>query len=198
MKLGLIFFPKTTMILLMKSILLILFILFGTAAFTQKIDSLQIRTLKKAIGIGPMGDIFIIQFGQKISMKDELIIGASYTNPAILNVIQYPGTEEIFTLELGYRRYFWKNLHFELQFDPQYFNCRDTSENKTYKRFGLTPEIRFGYRFDFKIKTIPLFFNLQWFAGYHIINPKPKSFQDVDGGSFYISPIPMFFLGYRF
>ncbi len=183
---------------LIKSILVILFIFCVASVFAQPNDSLQINNLKRTIGIGPMGDIFIIQFGQKISIKDELIIGASYTNPVIINVIQYPGTEQIFTLELAYRRYLWKNLHLELQFDPQYFNCRDTVESKTYNGFGLTPEIRFGYRFDFKIKRIPLSFNLQWFAGYHLINPKPKSFQEVDGGSFYISPIPMFFFGYRF
>lgn len=151
-----------------------------------------------SINIGPMGDIYIIQYGKKICDKNELILGASYTNPAILNVIQYPGKEQIYTMELGFRHYFWKNLHAEIQLDPQYFLCKDTIENKDYNGFGLTPEIRFGYRFDFKIAKIPFHLNIQWFAGYHIINPKPKSFQDVDGGSFYISPIPMFFLGVKF
>jgi hypothetical protein len=150
------------------------------------------------INIGPMGDIFIIQYGRKISETNELIVGASYTNPEILNVIQYPGTEQIFTLELGYRIFLWRQLHAEIQIDPQYFYCKDTVENKTYNGFGLTPEIRFGYRFDFTIKKLPLFINLQWFAGYHLINPKPESFKELDGGSHYISPIPMFFLGIKF
>jgi len=158
----------------------------------------QIDSVSNSINIGPMGDIFILQYGKKISDKDVLIFGVSYTNPAILNVIQYPGTEQIYTLELGYRRYIWRGLHAEFQLDPQYFLCTDTVENKDYNGFGLTPELRFGYRFDFRIAKVPFHFNIQWFAGYHIINPKPKSFQVVDGGSFYFSPIPMFFFGIKF
>ncbi|MCK9558957.1 MAG: hypothetical protein PHC43_04975 [Candidatus Marinimicrobia bacterium] len=169
----------------------------------QNLSAQQKDTIKKidkvnAIAIGPMGDIFIVQYGRKISKTNELIVGASYTNPEILNVIKYPGTEQILTLELGYRKYLWRNLHAEIQIDPQYFNCKDTIENKTYNGFGLTPEIRLGYRFDFKIKKLPLFINLQWFAGYHLINPKPERFKKVDGGSLYISPIPMFFIGLKF
>lgn len=178
--------------------LIILIVLSIQNLSAQQNDTIKKLDIVNSISIGPMGDIFIVQYGRKISETNELIVGVSYTNPAILNVIQYPGTEQIFTLELGYRRYLWRNLHAEIQIDPQFFNCKDSIENKTYNGFGLTPEIRFGYRFDFKIKKLPLFLNLQWFAGYHIINPKPKSFQDVDGGSFYISPIPMFFLGIRF
>ena len=151
-----------------------------------------------SINIGPMGDIFILQYSRLFSEKNEFVVGASYTNPAILNIIQYPGTAQIYTLELGYRRYLWRNLHAEFQLDPQYFFCTDTLENKDYNGFGLTPEIRLGYRFDFRIARIPFHLNIQWFAGYHIINPKPKSFQEVDGGSFYISPIPMLFLGVKF
>lgn len=169
----------------------------------QSVIALQADTVKEvnrvnSINISPMGDIFILQYNRMFAEKNELIIGASYTNPAVLDLIQYPGSEQIFTMELGCRRYLWKNLHAELQIDPQYFICRDTNENKDYNGFGLTPEIRIGYRFEFKVAKVPLCLNLQWFAGYHVVNPKPQSFQDVDGGSLYYSPIPMLFLGLKF
>lgn len=181
-----------------KLFLLLLFAVSVQSLSAQVNDSVNKAELKNFVDVGPMGDIFIVQYGRALSESAEFVVGASYTNPAVLGVIKYPGTEEIYTLELGYRRYLWKNLHGELQLDPQYFICVDTTENKSYKGFGLTTEIRLGYRFDFNIKEVPFFVNLQWFAGYHIVNPKPESFQEVDGGSFYISPIPMFFLGARF
>ncbi|MBN2280791.1 MAG: hypothetical protein JXQ65_09430 [Candidatus Marinimicrobia bacterium] len=181
-----------------KLVLLTLIVLNTLDLSAQHNDTINKIDIVNSIDFGPMGDIFIVQYGRKISETNELIVGVSYTNPKILNVIQYPGTEQILTLELGYRKYLWRNLHAEIQIDPQYFNCKDTIKNKTYNGFGLTPEIRYGYRFDFKIKKLPLFINLQWFVGYHLINPKPESFKKVDGGSLYISPIPMFFLGLRF
>jgi hypothetical protein len=82
-----------------------------------------------------------------------------------------------------------------MQIDPQYFLCYEEVERKDYNDFGLTAEMRFGYKFDFKSE---FFINLQFFGGYHIINPKPDSFKEVDGSSLYLSPIPMFFLGYKF
>lgn len=183
----------------LKFTLIILIILSSLQDLSAQQNDTTVKAGRlNSFDISPMGNIFIVQYGRKISKNSELILGTSYTNPAILNVIQYPGTEQIFTLELGYRRYFWRNLHAEIQIDPQYFNCEDTTENKIYNGFGLTPEIRMGYRFDFSIRKTSLFLNLQWFAGYHLINPKPESFKDIDGGSFYISPIPMFFLGIRF
>ncbi len=165
----------------------------------QQNDSLVIpKQFKHSFDIGPMGDIFILQYGYTFSRNNEIIVGLSYTNPSVLKAIKYPGYEEILTLELGYRRYLWKHLHAEIQLDPQYFKCQDTIANKIYHGFGITTEIRFGYRFDFEIAQIPFFLNLQLFSGFHIINPKPKSFQNIDKGSMYISPIPMFFLGYKF
>jgi len=182
----------------MKQIIFTITLLFVfISAYAQQKENIA-ESKNNSISLGPMGDIFIAQYGRKITAKDEFIIGASYTNPDILKMIEYPGTEQIYTLELGYRRYLWRNLNVEIQLDPQYFQCVDLVENKEYNGFGLTPEVRFGYRFDFNVAQIPFFINLQWFAGYHLINPKPQSFQDIDGGSFYVSPIPMFFLGFKF
>lgn len=135
---------------------LLIFLLFNIPNLNaQRHNSIKKLDKVNSIYFDTMGDIFIIQYGRKNSDTNELIIGLSYTNPKILNIIQYPGTEQIFTLELGYRLFLWKNLHAEIQIDPQYFNCKDTSAQKPYNGFGLTPEIRFGYRFDFTLRQIP-------------------------------------------
>lgn len=179
-------------------ILIVLILLNAHITGAQSTESVPISDQKNLLALGPMGDIFIFQYSRNLATNAEFVTGVSYTNPAILNVIRYPGTEQIFTIELGYRKYLWRNLHVEIQIDPQYFDCTDTVEHKAYRGLGLTPELRLGYRFDFRLFHRPLFFNLQWFAGYHLINPKPKSFRDVDGGSGYLSPVPMFFLGIKF
>ena len=38
-----------------------------------------------SIALGPMGDIFILQYGHLFKSNNEFIAGVSYTNPGILN-----------------------------------------------------------------------------------------------------------------
>ena len=173
--------------------------------YGQQNDSITTKKeYKNSIDIGPDGEIYFIHYGRKLTAKDEIVIGSSYFNPSILNMIQYPGTLRSYTLELGCRKYLWRNIHLELQMDPQYVTCKDTVAQESYNGFGLVSEIRFGYRFDLNILKVPFFINIQWFAGYQLINVKPQSFRKVDakgwgmGESYYISPIPMFLLGIRF
>ena len=173
-------------------------LMFLTCYLSINAQPIDKPNLQHSVSIGPLGDIFILQYSHLLLNNDEFIIGASYTNPGILNMIKYPGNEEIYTLELGYRKYLYKGLNIEIQLDPQYFLCHYTVENKNYNGFGLTTEIRFGYRLDFKISNLLFFINGQFFGGYHLINPKPRAFQEIDGGSYYISPIPMVFLGIKF
>ncbi|MFC2090352.1 hypothetical protein ACFLT1_06205 [Bacteroidota bacterium] len=164
----------------------------------QSLESTTIKEYKNSIEIGPMGDIYMLQYGHKLTPKDEIVLGGGYLNTAILDLIKYPGINKVFFLEAGYRRYLWRNLNAEFQIMPNYTSCNDTIEQKIYNGIGFTTEIRLGYRFEFNIKEMPFLIHLQWFAGYMIINPKPQSFVDVDGGSFYISPIPIILLGFRF
>ena len=151
-----------------------------------------------SLEIGPDYDIYFIQFCRKISSRDEIVLGVSYLNSSIGNLLGYPGDEQLYALELGYRRYLWRNLHVEFQILPQYVTCNDTIAQKSYSGFGLASEIRFGYLFNFNIFDVPFYINFQWFCGYYLCNPKPQSFIEVDGGSFYISPVPMFLAGIRF
>lgn len=151
-----------------------------------------------SLEIGPDYDIYFIQFCSKFSSRDEIVLGVSYLNSSIGNLLGYPGDEQLYALELGYRRYLWRNLHVEFQILPQYATCNDTIAQKSYSGLGLASEIRFGYLFNFNIFDVPFYINFQWFCGYYLCNPKPQSFIEVDGGSFYISPVPMFLAGIRF
>jgi len=72
------------------------------------------------------------------------------------------------------------------------FSSRDESI------LAVSYEIRLGYLFNFDIFDVPFYVNCQWFCGYYLYNPKPQSFVEVDGGSFYISPVPMFLIGIKF
>jgi len=128
----------------------------------------------------------------------QIVLGVSYLNSSIGNLLRYPGGEQLYVLELGYRKYLWRNLHLELQILPQYVTCNDTIAQKSYSEFGLASEIRLGYLFNFDIFDVPFYVNCQWFCGYYLYNPKPQSFVEVDGGSFYISPVPMFLIGIKF
>jgi hypothetical protein len=153
---------------------------------------------RNSLEIGPDYDIYFIQFCRKFSSRDEIVLGLSYLNSSIGNFLGYPGDEQLYALELGYRKYLCKNLHLEFQILPQYVTCYDNIIQKSYDRFGLASEIRLGYLFDFDIFDIPFYINLQWFCGYYLYNPKPQSFVEVDGGPFYISPVPMFLIGIKF
>lgn len=153
---------------------------------------------RNSIEIGPMGDIYMLQYARRLHSPAEIVIGGGYLNTAILNMIKYPGINRVAFLGAGYRRYLWRNLNIEYQLFSTYVNCIDTIEQKVYKGPGLTTELRMGYRFEFRIRKVPLFVHLQWFAGYAIINPRPPGFIEVDGGNFYISPIPIILLGGRF
>lgn len=164
----------------------------------QSTKNTESYDFRNSLELGPMGDIYMLQYVHKINPNAELVVGGGYLNTAILNLIKYPGINKVTYIEAGYRRYFWRNLNAELQVMPTYVNCNDTIEQKIYKGIGLNAEIRAGYRFEFLIRRMPFFIHLQWFAGYAIVNPKPDSFQAVDGGSFYISPIPIILLGCKF
>lgn len=170
--------------------------LFVNAQENEQVET--ITTPKRSIELGPMGDIYMLQFTQTLKPRNELVLGVGYLNTAILSLIEYPGINQIYFGEVGYRHFLWRNLNIEAQLLPQYAHCNDTISNKVTQGFGLTGEIRMGYRFEFNIGKLPSFVHLQWFMGYPFINPRPQSFIDVDGGEFYISPIPMFFWGVKF
>ncbi len=153
--------------------------------------------LSGAVELFTLGDIYLVQYERLINGFDALILGAIYQNTKLLPLIDYPGSEQHLALEIGYRRYLWRGLHAEIQINPQYVECFGESGGLLASGFGLVFELRLGYRFDFNLGRLPLLVNLQFFGGWRAVNPKPQSFVDVDGGDFYLSPVPMILVGLR-
>jgi hypothetical protein len=114
--------------------------------------------------------------------------------------LEYPGYAHNFAPILGYRRYFWKNLHAEYQLYPGYTNFFEENEGKHYHSFSLFTELRVGYKFDFNIKRLPLTLNLQWPIGTSLYESnEPDSFREIlkQDPIFYLF-FPNIYIGFRF
>lgn len=150
------------------------------------------------IELCPLVDVWILQYARNLTPQDQLVTGIIYTNPEILGMLDYPGTIQIYTVEAGYRRFILAGLNAEVDVLASYVASYDEIEARDYNGFALTTELRAGYQFDFRLFSVEWFANVQWFAGYKVINPVSQNFVDVDGGHYYISPIPIILLGAKF
>ena len=180
---------------------LIFMMIISTGVFTQATehltDTVRYKHSLDFFPLSPVIGIYALHYGYRFTPKDEFIISPTYMR------IQYPsiGHTNAPGFLIGYRRYLWKNLHVEYQIMPMWDRFYDLNENKTYPTsFDLWNEFRLGYVFDFKIKNIPLFLNLQIPLGFALYSdPKGKSeaFKQnaKENPLFYI---PLFFLGTRF
>ena len=160
-------------------------------------DTIRFKHSLDFFPLSPIIGIYALHYGYRFTTKDGFIISPSYMR------IQYPsiGHTNAPGFIIGYRRYLWKNLHVDYQLMPMWDRFYDKNENKTYPTsFDLWNEFRLGYAFDFKIKNIPLFLNLQIPLGFALYSdPKGKSeaFKQnaKENPIFYI---PLFFVGTRF
>lgn len=144
--------------------------------------------------LSPVMNIYGVLYSYGITKKDWLVGGPVYMR------IKYDfGNTNAWALIIGYRRYFWKNLHLEYQLYPTYDAFYESIEKKTYSSFDIWNEFRFGYKFDFKIKKAPLYLNLQWPFGFGLYaSNKPKSFREAENKNRFFYFPPMFFFGIRF
>ena len=191
------------MIKTMFRVIVLLTTMFGASiSYSQNgIDSTIVKTYRHSIDLCPISPfigIYAIHFCYKVSPKNELIVAPSYMNINYENIghTNAPG------IIVGYRRYLWRNLHIEYQLMPMWDKFYEENEDKTYPvGFDLWNEFRLGYAFDFKIRKVPFFLNVQWpfgFALYSDTNGKPESFKKfAEANPFYYYP-PLFFLGIRF
>lgn len=115
---------KKTVFLKMLVVLLISFQYLSAQQIDTLTDNIDNQNLRKqvsdsisladgflnSIDTGSDGDIYFIHYCRKLTRKNELNIGFSYYNPSILNMIEYPGIMQSYTLEFGFRRYLWRNL----------------------------------------------------------------------------------------
>lgn len=187
---------NTNLILCLVFVLLISTKLMAQATKQPK-DTIRYKHSLDFFPLSPAIGIYALHYGYRFTTKDEFIISPSYMR------IRYPniGHTNAPGFILGYRRYLWKNLHVEYQLMPMWDRFYAMNEDKTYPTsFDLWNEFRLGYVFDFKIKNIPLFLNLQiplGFALYSDPQGKSDAFKKhaQENPLFYI---PLFFIGTRF
>jgi hypothetical protein len=170
---------------------------FTVQATVRPNDTVNYKHSLDFFPLSPVIGIYALHYGYRFTAKDQVIVSPSYMR------IQYPtiGHTNAPGFIIGYRRYLWKNLHVEYELMPMWDRFYDKNENKTYPTsFDLWNEFRIGYVFDFKIRNIPLFLNLQLplgFALYSDPNGKSEAFKQnaKENPLFYI---PLFFTGIRF
>ena len=164
-------------------------------------DSTRTKVYRHAVDFCPLSPvlgIYAIHYTRKISPRSEIIAGPSYMNIKYEDIghTNAPG------FIVGYRRYFWKNLHMDYQLMPMWDRYYEMNEDKTYPvGFDLWNEFRLGYSFDFSISNLPLFLNVQWPLGFILYSDsgaKPESFKQHarEHPLFYFPPF--FFVGVRF
>jgi hypothetical protein len=148
--------------------------------------------------MSPLMNIYAFHYCRRITPISELLVGPSYMR------IPYEGVghTDAIGLILGYRQFFWKNLHVDYQLMPMYDRFYEENEQKRYYGFDLWNEFRLGYIFDFNLFNLPCFVNVQWPFGFILYSDpdgKPESFHKYkeEHSKFFYFP-PMFFLGVRF
>ncbi len=174
-------------------------LLLSTVAKSQEFA--QSPPYKHAIDFTPMSPVFkiyAIHYCYRITQHSELILAPYYANIHYEDI----GNTDAPGFIVGYRHYFWRNLHVDYQLIPQWDHFFEKNENKTYPLgFDLWNEFRLGYSFDFRAAGLPWYLNIQWpfgFALYSDDKAKPESFKKKtkDEPFFYFPP--MFFIGIRF
>lgn len=181
----------------MKRVLFIFFIIvFGVL---ESFGSGEESNNKYGIEIFPLVipfKIYSAQFVYEITPKDCFIIGFTYLNNYYPNKKNAIGQFFAPSIPFGYRRYLWENLNIEMQLWPAYNFYKDLTDNKFYKGFDLVGNIRFGYRFNFNIKELKFYTNIQIEYLYGIYKGnKPDNFNKVDAG---LPFFPALSLGYKF
>lgn len=170
---------------------------FSFFSFGQATDSTLEKTHKHSIDfspISPLIKIYGVHYNYHFTQKDELILGLAY-----MNIYYDFGNTNSPALVFGYRRYLWKNLHIEYQVWPCYDNFYEKIENRYYESFDVWNEFRFGYQFNFKIKSLPVYTSLQWPFGFGLYaSNKPKSFTDFEKDHRFFYQFPLWFVGVKF
>jgi hypothetical protein len=145
-------------------------------SFSEKVQ------LKNSIAIRPIDlflSIYTIQYERQINVHDEFIFGLYYignnTNTS------YPGTFQLYSPMIGYRRYLWKGLHVEDLLLPglaRYYNTKLLLKDIS---FEIWNEIHFGYRFELRLSGISLFITPQALFGFNLYRGnQPLSFKEID------------------
>jgi hypothetical protein len=103
--------------------------------------------------------IYMAQFAYRIGENDELLFGPCFQNWKDQG--EAKGQAHAYTLILGYRHYFWKGLHAEVELFPAYNSFDSSVDGRTYGGFETWIEYRVGWKFKFSLGDVRLFITPQ-------------------------------------
>jgi hypothetical protein len=185
-----------------------LFIIFIFLSYSQENssnDKNESIIYEHSIAIKPIDlfvDIYAFQYEKQFDEKNELILGAYYLLSNGNNA--YPGTFELITPMIGYRRYLWEELHIEYILMPGCALYKNNTANIQSFSFEIWNEFHIGYRFQFSLFKIPLFITPQALIGFNLYRGnQPLSFRiiDEDPNNFFPNILYLFpniNMGFRF
>ncbi len=193
---------RLVLLLLLSSTIKVIFGQTNSNNFDKKLLNKEYTKSIATDPLLPLFNSFALVYEEVFNQKNGLIIGFWYgkVTTTYPKEIKYPGYAHNFAPILGYRRYFWRNLHAEFQLYPGYSRFFEENENNTYHSFSLFTELRVGYKFDFEIKELPFVLNLQWPVGTSLYESnEPESFKEIrkQDPVFYLF-FPNIYLGFRF
>jgi hypothetical protein len=150
----------------------------------------------------PLFNSFALVYERFYNQQNGLVLGFWYgkVTATYPKEIKYPGFALNYAPIIGYRRYFWRNLHAEYQLYPGYTRFYEENEGKRYQSFSLFTELRIGYKFNLSIRGLPLVLNLQWPVGTSLYESnEPESFREIrkQDPIFYLF-FPNIYIGFRF
>jgi hypothetical protein len=182
-------------------------LLFCMSAVAQNnlSDTVQENRFKNSFSTDPLLPVFnsfALVYEHRSNSASGWILGFWYgkTTSTYPGMIEYPGYIRNYSPILAYRRYFWRNLHAEYQIYPGYSRFYEAEVSKYHNSFSVFNELRVGYKFNFRIRSLPLMLNLQWPLGFTIYESnEPESFREIrkQDPLFYII-FPNIYLGFRF
>ncbi len=148
----------------------------GAAGAPAHVNSIALRPIDLFFSI------YVAQYERQLTTADEIIVGAyDLRGTTALFGPPYPGTYELYSPLIGYRRYLWRGLHVEGVLLPGYAVYHDTTESSTRHSIELWSEVHAGYRFELALGAAALFVTPQILAGFCFYKSnEPSSFRSVD------------------
>lgn len=177
-----------------KAILILAFSIFIMNSYSQNKNSINLASkwqIELSI-LAPIAKIYlaeaVYQLWQHKNMTGKLLLGLDFQNWDGDNT----GQQEAYSLIVGYRQYFWKGLHVDYQFIPDYAFFHSSIDSKTYEGLNIWHELRIGYKFNFKIFKKEFYVLTQMGFGREVYtqNPWPDFERDAK-----LIPTPNLWLG---
>ena len=88
--------------------------------------------------IDPFFGIYFLRYSYQLTPQDELVAGFYYLYGTTALLGQpYPGSYQLYTPQIGYKRFLWEGLYAEYLLLPGFASYHDTNVNVTYSGFEI-------------------------------------------------------------